>query len=234
MNVITRLNAGDFFGEQALLYDTPRSSTVQGVEGGVECLFLTKKDFEGSRMLYLNVIMDKVALLSSVKGEERAFIAGLLKPQTFADGDYIVRHGAVGDSMFMITEGEAIVSEPIIARGGSAASSVGVAAGAGAVSERVLTRIYAGHCIGETSMVDTSDGIAAKREANVRASGNVRCMVLLKVDFDKAVRQYPDGKLQMNVVRKAKEIKEVRCVYSAKCVYCAVGIVRCVCSALCM
>jgi CRP-like cAMP-binding protein len=208
MNVITRLNAGDFFGEQALLYDTPRSATVQGV-GGVEVLYITKQGFEGSRMIYLNVIMDKVALLSSVKGEERKFIAGLLKPQTFADGDYIVRHGEVGDSMYMITEGEAVVSEPIIARAGSGAATA-APAGGGAMSERVLTRIYTGHCIGETSMVDTADGVAATREANVRAAGNVRVMVLAKADFDKAVAQYPDGMLKQNVTRKAKEIKEVR------------------------
>ena len=75
---VTHLHPGDHFGDTALLYDEPRTATVLGV-GNVDVLFLTKRDFEHTRQLSLQLVLGKVPLLAGLADSERQAIAHHLR-----------------------------------------------------------------------------------------------------------------------------------------------------------
>ncbi|CAH0473533.1 unnamed protein product [Peronospora belbahrii] len=166
--MITHLRAGHYFGELALIYDDPRTATVRAV-GDVELLYLTQEDFQHIGQVHLSLMLQQVPLLARLSAQDQDIVLKCLRPANFSDGEYIVHQGDEGTRFYMITRGEAIVTEK--ATGPDKKSY-----------EKELTRLYEGHVFGEMSLI-----YSEPRTASVRAVGPVKCLYLNKEDFDKCL-----------------------------------------------
>lgn len=107
-------------------------------------------------------------------GQQQKFLAAL-RPATFRAGEYIVRQGDPGDMLYVITEGEVVVTRNVEPDAPAPAAAVLTNDG----KEMVITHLYEGHFFGETSLVQD-----APRNANVKClQGEVRCMCMSKDAF---------------------------------------------------
>uniref|UniRef100_K3WAW8 cGMP-dependent protein kinase n=1 Tax=Globisporangium ultimum (strain ATCC 200006 / CBS 805.95 / DAOM BR144) TaxID=431595 RepID=K3WAW8_GLOUD len=178
--MITHLHAGHYFGELALIYDDPRTATVRAV-GDVELLYLTQEDFQRIGQVHLSLMLQQVPLLAKLNAHDQDVVLSRLKPANFNDGEYIVCQGEEGTRFYMITRGEAVVTE-------RATTSVTNADGTVTTKqyEKELTRLYEGHVFGEMSLI-----YSEPRTASVRAIGPVKCLYLSKEDFDKCLLSDP-------------------------------------------
>nr|CCA25284.1 calcium/calmodulindependent protein kinase kinase pu [Albugo laibachii Nc14] len=165
--MVTHLRAGHYFGELALIYDDPHTATVRAV-GDVELFYLMQSDFQGIGQVHLSLMLQQVPLLARLNARAQDFVLSRLQPAIFSDKQYIVRQGEEGTRFYMITKGEAIVTEHDL----SVADS----------EEKELTRLYEGHVFGEMSLI-----YQEPRTASVRAIGDVKCLYLNKVDFDECL-----------------------------------------------
>ncbi|KAI9996706.1 hypothetical protein PInf_014449 [Phytophthora infestans] len=166
--MITHLRAGHYFGELALIYDDPRTATVRAV-GDVELLYLTQEDFQHIGQVHLSLMLQQVPLLARLSARDQDIVLKCLRPANFSDGEYIVHQGDEGTRFYMITRGEAIVSEKAVGPDKKP-------------YEKELTRLYEGHVFGEMSLI-----YSEPRTASVRAVGPVKCLYLSKEDFDKCL-----------------------------------------------
>ncbi|EGZ12921.1 cyclic AMP-dependent protein kinase-like protein regulatory subunit [Phytophthora sojae] len=166
--MITHLRAGHYFGELALIYDDPRTATVRAV-GDVELLYLTQEDFQHIGQVHLSLMLQQVPLLARLSAQDQDIVLKCLRPANFSDGEYIVHQGDEGTRFYMITRGEAIVSEKAVGPDKKP-------------YEKELTRLYEGHVFGEMSLI-----YSEPRTASVRAVGPVKCLYLSKEDFDKCL-----------------------------------------------
>ncbi|GAB9465159.1 hypothetical protein Gpo141_00002576 [Globisporangium polare] len=172
--MVTHLHAGHYFGELALIYDDPRTATVRAI-GDVELLYLTQEDFQRIGQVHLSLMLQQVPLLARLSAHDQDIVLSRLKPANFNDGEYIVCQGEEGTRFYMITRGEAVVSE-------RATTTITKADGSTTTKdyEKELTRLYEGHVFGEMSLI-----YSEPRTASVRAIGPVKCLYLTKEDFDK-------------------------------------------------
>lgn len=178
--MITHLHAGHYFGELALIYDDPRTATVRA-SGDVELLYLTQEDFQRIGQVHLSLMLQQVPLLAKLNAHDQDVVLSRLKPANFNDGEYIVCQGEEGTRFYMITRGEAVVTE-------RATTSVTNPDGTTSTKhyEKELTRLYEGHVFGEMSLI-----YSEPRTASVRAIGPVKCLYLSKEDFDKCLLSDP-------------------------------------------
>merc|ERR1719230_1602365 len=111
--VVKTCEAGDVFGELALLYNCPRAASVEAKE---KCVLwqldrdtfnnIVKEAAQKKRARY-DTFLAKVPLLASMDAYERSQLADALKIQHFTDGATIVSQGEAGYTFFIIEEGEA-------------------------------------------------------------------------------------------------------------------------------
>merc|ERR1712007_60660 len=104
-------NAGDVFGELALLYNCPRAASVVSQDKCV-CWQLDRetfnhivKDAAVKRRNKYDTFLKSVALISSIGVYERSQIADALKLETFKKDDIIVRQDEPGDKFYMVEDG---------------------------------------------------------------------------------------------------------------------------------
>lgn len=156
--VLAKLGSGDFFGEQALLSDSPRSASARA-HTEVSLLKLAKDDFA-------TLIRDSRAMLES-KGRVEAGFRRLLRTRgfwqlfadpdhapeerVFADGTVVFREGDDPDGLYWIRSGAADVLRNQ----------------AGTVLE--VCRLAPGSVFGEKAILDRT-----KRSATIRARGELR------------------------------------------------------------
>merc|ERR1719265_158435 len=105
--------AGDVFGELALLYNCPRAANV---ECSSKCVLwqldretfnhIVKEASVKKRNRYTS-FLEKVPLLQHMDPYERSQLADALRPEVFSDGQTIVKTGDPGDKFYIIEEGEA-------------------------------------------------------------------------------------------------------------------------------
>jgi len=126
-------------------------------------------------------LTDKIVLLRGMEifqgltVKELAAIASLCEEKEFSSGQTIIAEGEVGDNMFLVVDGEVVVSKK--ADDGCSVD---------------LATMGAGDYFGEMALFDNSP-----RSATVTAKGGTRCLVLHKREFSEAVREYPQVALQM-------------------------------------
>jgi cAMP-dependent protein kinase regulator len=109
--------AGDHFGELALLYNCPRAASVEAQE---KCVLwqldrdtftnIVKEAAQKKRQRY-DTFLAKVPLLASMDAYERSQLADALKPETVVDGGAICKQGEPGNKFYIIEEGEAVATK---------------------------------------------------------------------------------------------------------------------------
>merc|ERR1719229_116925 len=110
-NTVKTCDAGDVFGELALLYNCPRAASVVAKVDSL-CWQLDResfnnivKDSAAKKRNKYETFLKSVALISSIDAYERSQIADALVPETFASGSEIVRQDEPGDKFYIVEDG---------------------------------------------------------------------------------------------------------------------------------
>jgi len=115
--VVKTCEAGDVFGELALLYNCPRAASVDAREPCVLWQLdrdtfnnIVKEAAQKKRECY-DAFLAKVPLLASMDAYERSQLADALKSEEFTSGSVICREGDDGSSFYIIEEGSAVATK---------------------------------------------------------------------------------------------------------------------------
>ena len=106
-------NSGESFGELALLYSAPRAATITAKTRSVlwvldrSCFNNIVKDSAMRRRERYEDFLKRVPILSDMDPYERSQLADALKPAVFEASEYVIREGEMGDSFYIIEEGQA-------------------------------------------------------------------------------------------------------------------------------
>ena len=160
--LVDRLQQGQYFGEMALVGGGLRTATVRAEAGsGATLAALDAVAFahlvEESRALReklahiadLRLVRNQVQAIADCTPETMLELARGLQAQTYPPGANVVEQGALGDTFFIIIEGEA---EVVVRQANG--------------SEAVLSRLSSGQFFGEMALLGSG-----RRAATVRASG---------------------------------------------------------------
>eukprot|EP00834_Sanchytrium_tribonematis_P000682 NODE_13_length_54415_cov_0.522424.p16 type:complete len:348 gc:universal NODE_13_length_54415_cov_0.522424:47170-48213(+) len=114
---VVEIGAGGSFGELALMYNATRAATVVATSPGVLWALdrvtfrrILMDNTSKKRKLYES-FLEEVPLLHSLEVYERHKIADTLETVSFQDGDTVIKQGDIGDSFYIIEEGEAVVTK---------------------------------------------------------------------------------------------------------------------------
>ena len=166
--VHTYRHAGESFGELSLMYGKPRAATIKCVREGVVWTL--------ERLAFRAILMkDKsnsslIATLSKVEGFKQLSVPQLQRvtdacaTETFEPGAYIIKQGDVGDTFYVISEGECVCTKTPQEGG----------------DELELVRLGANAWFGELALLKDEP-----RAANVKASekGPVKVVVVSRRIF---------------------------------------------------
>lgn len=179
--LVDHLSAGQYFGEMALICGAPRQATVRAsLDGPVEAVALDTDSFnrlmddspalreELGRIVTLREVQTRVDALRDVNHDELRQLAAGAPTRVFAPGDTILRQGALGDSFFILLDGE-----------------VDVFANHGEGREVVIDHLESGSYFGEMALLGNR-----RRTATVRAAGYgpVRALELDAEAFDRLTK----------------------------------------------
>jgi cAMP-dependent protein kinase regulator len=190
------LTSGDYFGELALMYNTPRAATVMCVAPGA----LWRMSRQTYRTIVTqhskNTAKEFIELISNVQilgkrlGDvfsvnELNKVVSSLEVEAFEDGACIVRQYQTGDYFYIITEGQVDVyqdksnraSIPDASTVTSDDANTGAAALKDVYGKKVAT-LSRGNYFGEKALL--ADDV---RQASCVAVGKVVCLSLSREDF---------------------------------------------------
>ena len=101
------------------MYGHPRAATVMSIEPStlwrvdrITFRTIILKAAHRRRTMYEH-FLSTVPLLSSLSAEERSKIADALTSKVYLDGEKVVKQGDIGDSFFLVEEGEAVVTKKL-------------------------------------------------------------------------------------------------------------------------
>ncbi|CAH0486878.1 unnamed protein product [Peronospora farinosa] len=168
----------NFFGELALLYDSPRAATVRA-KTLVECWTLDRVTYKRvlmattmqQRALYLD-FLGQVPIFSTLSSYEKMTVADALRVQFVESGDTILTEGSRGDDFYIIENGEVKCT-----RGGN----------------EVSARLGAGDFFGELALIH--DDV---RQATVTAIRKTKLLVLDRATFSRLL-----GPMQEHLRKRA-------------------------------
>ncbi|KAK3241718.1 hypothetical protein CYMTET_48546 [Cymbomonas tetramitiformis] len=162
--LVATLDAGDFFGEKALLEDEPRAASVVA-KGAVECAVLERKHFDDllgplKEVMKNNVLftsMRNCPILDALNNSERQILIDQMQEETFKDGDTIMTQGEVGEKFYIVVYGAVKVY----------------------VDNKETGAVSVGQFFGERALLDGSP-----RGGTVKANGSVRVAVMTRAIFN--------------------------------------------------
>ncbi|OWY96809.1 Cyclic AMP-dependent protein kinase [Phytophthora megakarya] len=168
----------NFFGELALLYDSPRAATIRA-KTPVECWSLDRVTFKRvlmattmqQRALYLD-FLGQVPIFSTLSSYEKMTVADALRVQFVESGDTILTEGSRGDDFYIIEDGEVKCT-----RGG----------------EEVSARLGAGDFFGELALIH--DDV---RQATCTAMRKTKLLMLDRATFKRLL-----GPMQEHLRKRA-------------------------------
>eukprot|EP00698_Gefionella_okellyi_P008508 TRINITY_DN210_c0_g1_i2.p1 TRINITY_DN210_c0_g1~~TRINITY_DN210_c0_g1_i2.p1 ORF type:complete len:3780 (+),score=1127.00 TRINITY_DN210_c0_g1_i2:350-11689(+) len=110
--------SGGSFGELAVMYNMPRAATIRAIGAGPHICWATDRHtfrsvlmecFTEQRARYES-FLDRVALFRDhMNTYDRARLTEAFEAQEFANGEFVVKQGDVGDAFYVIESGEAVV-----------------------------------------------------------------------------------------------------------------------------
>ncbi len=173
--VVNQLARGDYFGELALLRDSPRNATCQATVP-TEVLSLSRQDFDRlvkarfalrekvDRSIARADLLRRIPLFTELDALQIQLIAAQLREETHEPGAAIIRQGELGETFYVIESGRVQVS--VVQDG----------------EERVIAERGPGEYVGEIALL-----LKVPRTATVKALMPTRMLALHKDDFDRLV-----------------------------------------------
>ncbi|KAG3163574.1 hypothetical protein PI126_g5464 [Phytophthora idaei] len=172
--VLGYLKPGDHFGELALIYDAPRAATVRTATNSI----LWTLDRDEFRMMQARSSSDslvkrakwlrQVEILASLSERQLALLAGVLNAVTYSDGEMIIKQGDVGDTFFIVEEGN-VSCQMEGPRGFKNSDAM----------RTELAILDPGDYFGEMALLSDMP-----RNASIYAKGSVKCLSLGRQEFD--------------------------------------------------
>lgn len=175
--VVKTCQAGDYFGELALLYNCPRAASVECKSQCVvwrldrDTFNAIVKDAAAKKRELYDSFLKKVPLLESLDTYERNQIADALRTEHFKAGDSVVRQGDPGDKFYIIEEGEAVATKAFVP----------------GQDPREVFHYKAGDYFGELALIKNEP-----RAANVVAKSNLTCAVMDRRSFKRLLGSLDD------------------------------------------
>ncbi len=112
------------------------------------------------------LFLKSVDLFAEMHGEDLARVARIAEEVFFEAGEYIMREGATGDCLYLVTEGQVLVLS----------------------GDQELACLDAGECVGEMSLLDSEP-----RSASVMARTEAALLRIGQEDFYSMMTEKPEG-----------------------------------------
>jgi CRP-like cAMP-binding protein len=196
--LVATLGPGDYFGELALLNQSPRAATVRALTT-IDTLELSAEEFNRlvsppwqlrQRMARAAALRDTLAempLFKDMRPSERDLLMSRVQEEAFEAGQTVVQQGDPGERFYVIRDGSVQVLQ---------------ANAAGAV--RAVAELGAGDFFGELALL-----YSAPRNATVLTLAPVRVWSLSRRDFDDVLRHYlrMDSVVQATAERRLETVR---------------------------
>ncbi|XP_023657303.1 cGMP-dependent protein kinase 1 isoform X2 [Paramormyrops kingsleyae] len=192
------MDPGRVFGELAILYNCTRTATVTALTD-IKLWAINRQCFQTIMMRtglirhsqYMEFLRS-VPSFQPLPEDVLSKVADVLEETHYADGDYLIRQGATGDTFFIISEGQVKVTKDKSAN-----------------EETVLlSTLSRGDWFGEQALKGED-----VRMANVIAVGDVTCLVIDRETFKQLIGGLED------VSRKVDETDEAKVKLEAEAVF---------------
>ena len=116
---LKKYEAGEAFGELALLYNAPRAATIiSDTDSLLWCLdretfnHIVKDSSRKKREKYERFLLS-VKILESMEPYERSVLSDAFVEENFKAGEFIIRAGEEGNKFYLIEEGECIATKSL-------------------------------------------------------------------------------------------------------------------------
>jgi cAMP-dependent protein kinase regulator len=113
-----RLTAGQYFGEQALIYAVAQKRSIVCDSDRAVCWAIDQKEYLAllrdhhlAKRAKFEKVLETVPILAPLLPSQRALVADALRAVEAPEGKEIVREGEEGDEFFIVLEGECLVKK---------------------------------------------------------------------------------------------------------------------------
>ena len=164
---LKKYEAGEAFGELALLYNAPRAASIQADNDSLlwsldrDTFNNIVKDSSRKRREKYEHFLEQVKILETMEPYERSVLSDAFVEENFKAGDYIIRAGEEGNKFYLIEDGEAVATK-----------------GDGEESKELMVYNKPGQYFGERSLLKNEP-----RAANVIARTNCRLVSIDRHSF---------------------------------------------------